>query len=200
MRAVLLGLAILLQVGCMKVSDMAAGAGEQLRDIGVLEHSEIRRSSGWRLQPDSLIYIAQSHFAPKGEAWPRPNVVAEEAFAGFVEYFPLVRGAPAPLGLDEALAQARAEGAHYLLYTRFAAMDDRVGTLDELNDQRDVSRLGLDSGVIQLMLLETGTRYLVDTARIRTRGGLLFLFDAHPQDLLRPPLRSYARQLLGVGR
>lgn len=193
-------LALLLLTGCMKVSDLAEGSRYHLRDAGILDHSETRRSSSWRLQADSFIYIAQGHFVPPGRAYPRPNVVAEEAFNGFVEYFPLVRRASGPLGLDEALEEATSQGAHYLLYTRFAAADDRIGTLEEWDDQRALDRLGVDTGVIQLMLIETGTRYLVDTARIRSRGGLLSLYDARPEELLGPPLQDYAQRLLGLAR
>ena len=184
--------------GCMKVSDMADGVGYQFRDAGVLDHSRTYRVSNWHLQPDSFIYIGQAPFVPPGKAYPRPNVVAEEAFSGFIQYFPLVRRAPAPVGLEEAMAQARTAGANYLLYARFAAADDRIGTTDEWQDQEALDRLGVDHSVVQLMLIETNTRYLVDTAQIRSRGGLLTLYDAKPEDLLAAPLRDYARRLLGV--
>jgi hypothetical protein len=200
MKIVSLIVALLALSGCMQVSDMAEGARYQLSDAGVLDHSETVRSASWRLQPDSFIYIAQGHFVPPGNAYPRPNVVAEEAFKGFVEYFPLVRRAAEPAGLEEALNQARAAGAHYLLYTRFAAADDRIGSFDEFDEQRALDRLGVDTGVVQLMLIETGNRYLVDTATIRSRGGLLNIYDATPQVLLGPPLRDYARRLTGLSR
>lgn len=198
MRSLLWGLGLLMLSGCMKTSDLADSALYQLRDVGVLDHSQTRRASPWRLQADSFIYIAQGHFVPPGGAYPRPNVVAEEAFKGFVEYFPMVRRAKAPLGLDEAMAQAQAAGAHYLLYSRFAYADDRIGTVEEWEDQEALDRLGVDSGVIQLMLIETNTRYLVDTARIRSRGGFLTLYDEKPEDLIAPALRDYARRLLGM--
>lgn len=198
MRSLLLMLGVLLLGGCMKASDLADEAIYQLRDVGVLDHSQTRRASPWRLQADSFIYIAQGHFAPPGDAYPRPNVVAEEAYKGFIEYFPMVRRAKAPLGLEEALGQAREVGAHYLLYNRFAYADDRIGTVEEWEDQEALDRLGTDRGVIQLMLIETNTRYLVDTARIRSRGGLLTLYDAKPEDLIGPPLHDYARRLLGL--
>lgn len=200
MRSIVLGLLILGLSGCMSVSDMAEATRVQMSDAGLLDHGEIRRSGGWRLQPDSFIFIAQSQFAPPGSRYPRPNVVAEEAFSGFVEYFPMVRRAPAPIGLEEALSGARDAGAHYLLYTRFASADDRIGTWDEWVDQEAVDRLGTDRGVVQLMLIETSTRHLIDTARIRSRGGLLTLYDKRPEDILGPPLREYARRLLGLGR
>jgi len=200
MRSLSVALLILALTGCMKVSDMAEGTRHHLRDAGILDHSEMRRSASWRLQQDSFIYIAQAHFVPPGDAYPRPNVVAEEAFNGFVEYFPLVRRAAEPAGLEEALGQAAEAGAHYLLYTRFAAADDRVGNLAEWNEQRSLDRLGVDSSVVQLMLIETGTRYLVDTARIRSRSGLLNIRDAKPQTLLGPPLEDYAQRLLGLSR
>ncbi|MHB0763254.1 DUF4823 domain-containing protein [Stutzerimonas sp. NM35] len=200
MRLLSVVLVMLALGGCMKVSDMAEGTRYHLRDAGILDHSETRRSASWRLQPDSFIYIAQGHFVPPGDVYPRPNVVAEEAFKGFVEYFPMVRRSAQPLGFEEAMAQTAAVGAHYLLYMRFAAADDRIGSFDELNDQRALDRLGVDSSVVQLMLVETGTRYLVDTARIRSRGGLLGLYDHQPEELLGPPLRDYARRLLGIAR
>ncbi|WP_339906012.1 DUF4823 domain-containing protein [Pseudomonas guineae] len=200
MRSLLLIVGVLLLGGCMKVSDLADRSIYQLRDVGVLDHSQTRRASSWRLQADSFIYIAQGHFVPPGGAYPRPNVVAEEAYKGFIEYFPMVRRAKAPLGLEESLAEAREAGAHYLLYSRFAYADDRIGTIEEWEDQEAVDRLGTDRGVIQLMLIETNTRYLVDTARIRGRGGLLTLYDAKPEDLIGPALQDYARRLLGLGR
>ncbi|MDX1297496.1 MAG: DUF4823 domain-containing protein [Pseudomonas sp.] len=199
MRSLLLFVGVLLLSGCMKVSDIADGAIYQLRDVGVLDHSQTRRASPWRLQADSFIYIAQGHFVPPGGAYPRPNVVAEEAYKGFVEYFPMVRRAKSPLGLEESLAEARAAGAHYLLYSRFAFADDRIGTVEEWEDQEALDRLGTDRGVIQLMLIETNTRYLVDTARIRSRGGFMTLYDAKPEDMIGPALQDYARRLLGLG-
>lgn len=200
MRLLSVVLAMLALNGCMNVSDMAEGTRYHLRDAGMLDHSETRRAASWRLQPDSFIYIAQGHFAPPGNGYPKPNVVAEEAFKGFVEYFPMVRRAREPLGLEEAMNQAASAGAHYLLYARFASADDRIGSFDELNDQRALDRLGVDTSVIQLMLVETGTRYLVDTARIRSRGGLLGLYDNKPDELLGPPLQDYAKRLLGHAR
>lgn len=198
MRSLILLLALFALGGCMKVSDMAAGTEYHLRDAGVLDRSETRRSASWRLQADSFIFISQAHYVPPGDARPRPNVVAEEAFKSFVEYFPLVRRASKPQGLDEAMNEARVAGAHYLLYTRFADADDRIGTVEEWEDQEAVDRLGVDSGVIQLMLIETSTRYLVDTARIRNHGGFLTFYDNQPADQLRAPFEQYARTLLGV--
>lgn len=198
MRSLILLLALFSLTSCMKVSDMAAGTEYHLRDAGVLEHSDTRRANTWRLQADSFVFIAQSHFVPPGSAYPRPNVVAEEAFNAFVEYFPLVRRSPKPQGLEEAMNEARSAGAHYLLYTRFAGADDRIGTVVEWEDQEALDRLGIDTGVIQLMLIETNTRYLVDTAQIRNRGGFLTFYDNQPEDMLRRPFEQYARSLLGV--
>jgi hypothetical protein len=200
MRNLLLVLALAALGGCMSVSDMGVVAHDQLSDAGVLDHSDTKRSTNFRLQPDSFIFIAQGPFVPPGGAYPRPNVVAEEAFNGFIQYFPMVRRARAAEGLDDAMNEARDAGAHYLLYTRFANADDRIGTTDEWQDQEAVDRLGVDHAVIQVMVIETSTRYLIDTATIRLRGGLLTLHDNKPQDLLGPPLTDYARRLLGVER
>ena len=106
--------------------------------------------------------------------------------------------AQGPLGLEEAIAQARSVGADYVLYTRFARTDDRIGNGDEWYDEQAVDRLGWDTGVVQMMLIETNTRYLIDTARIKSRGGLLTFHDNTPEDLLGAPMREYARSLLGM--
>ncbi|WP_409281304.1 DUF4823 domain-containing protein [Pseudomonas defluvii] len=198
MRSLVVLLALTALSGCMNVSDMGEGARYHLSDAGLLDHSETRRSMSLRLQPDSFIYIGQGAFVPPGGAYPRPNVVAEEAFKGFIEYFPMVRRAQGPLGLEDALNEARSLGAHYLLYARFAKADDRIGNGDEWYDQQAVDRLGIDTGVIQLMLIETNTRYLIDTVRIKSRGGLLTFHDNKPEDLLAQPLEDYARSLLGM--
>ena len=198
MRSLFLLLTVLTLGGCMNVSDMGEGVRYHMSDAGLLDHSDSRRVNNLRIQPDSFIYIAQGAFAPPGSAYPRPNVVAEEAFNGFIEYFPMVRRARVPEGLDQAMGEARAAGAHYLLYTRFAKADNRIGNTDEWLDEEAVDRLGVDTSVIQIMLIETSTQYLIDTARIKSRGGLLTLHDKQPQDLIAAPLREYARSLLGM--
>lgn len=200
MRSLVMLLALMALGGCMNVSDMGEGVRYHMSDAGLLDHSETRRSLSVRLQPDSFIFIGQGVFVPPGSAYPRPNVVAEEAFKGFVEYFPLVRRAEGPLGLEDALVQARGVGAHYLLYARFAKADNRIGNGDEWYDEQAVDRLGVDTGSIQLMLIETSTRYLIDTVSIRSRGGLLTFHDNQPQDLIAAPLEDYARSLLGMSR
>ena len=200
MRSLVLLLALMALGGCMNVSDMGEGARYHMSDAGLLDHSDTQRSMSLRLQPDSFIFIAQGAFVPPGGAYPRPNVVAEEAFKGFIEYFPLVRRAQGPIGLEEALNEARSVGAHYLLYTRFAKADNRIGNGDEWYDEQAVDRLGVDTGVVQMMLIETSTRYLIDTTRIRSRGGLLTFHDNKPEDLLGPPLENFARSLLGMSR
>lgn len=198
MRNLMLSLLLLSLSACMQVSDMADGVHSQMADAGFLDHSHTARVNNWHLQADSFIYIAQGPFVPPGNAYPRPNVVAEEAFKGFIEYFPLVRRAAAPVALEAAMAQAQSAGANYLLYTRFAAADDRIGTTDEWQDQEALDRLGVDHAAVQMMLIEVNTRYLVDTAKIRSRGGFLTFYDEKPEDLLGPPLNDYARRLLGV--
>jgi len=198
MRSLVLVLASLALSGCMTVSDMAEGTRYQMSDAGLLDHSDTRRTNSIRIQPDSFVFIAQGAFTPPGSAYPRPNVVAEEAFNGFVEYFPMVRRAQAPEGLEQAMSEARSAGAHYLLHTPFAKADDRIRNAHEWADHQAAHRLGIDSGVIQIMLIETSTQYLIDTARIRSRGGLLTFHDNKPEDLIARPLPQYARSLLGM--
>ncbi len=196
MRYLMLILAFAALGGCMNPSDLADGTDYYLRDSGFLDHSQTRRTSNWRLQQDSFIYIAQGPFVPPGHPYARPNVVAEEAFKGFVQYFPLVRRAKSPLGLEGAMQEARAAGANYLLYTRFARGEDNAGTYEQYEDTDNA--VGRDRSVIQVMLIETDNRYLVDSATIRSRGGFLTFYDASPEDLIGRPLEDYARSLLGV--
>lgn len=199
MRQLLLILLAVTLASCMKVSDLTAETEYQMRDAGLLNHSEIKRANNWRLQADSYIYISQGLFIPLGHASARPNVVAEETFNAFVEYFPRLSLAPLPMGFEEALQAARNSGAHYLLYTRFAQGNDRIGNWDEFKARKDSgARLGVDRGAIHLMLVEVGNGYLVDTANIRNRGGFLTFHNKKPEDLIRPPLRNYARRLLGL--
>ena len=126
MRSLVVLLAVLSLGGCT-VSDMGETVHYHMSDAGLLDHSDTQRAMSLRLQPDSFIFIGQGPFAPPGGDYPPANVVADVAFKEFVEYFPLVRKARAPLGLEAALSEARDAGAHYVLYTRFAKADDRIG-------------------------------------------------------------------------
>lgn len=189
--ALLLGLMVI--AGCMKPSDMRQGARYYLDDAGLTNNYRINRSATWTLQSDSSLYIAQGHFVPAGHPYSRPNVVAEEAFAAAVQVFPLVQRAHQPAGLDEALDQAFSSRSDYLLYTRFANAEgaDASKTQDQRND------VGVDKAVLQLILMETSTRRVVDFVTIETKGGFLQFFKAKPSTLLRPPLEDYTRRLLG---
>lgn len=199
MRQLLLIILAVTLVSCMKVSDLTAEAGYHMRDVGLLNHSEIKRKNNFRLQADSYIFISQGLFIPLGHPSADPNIVAEETYNAFVEYFPRLQRAARPLGFEEALQAARSIGAHYLLYTRFAQGNDRIGNWDEFKARKDSgARLGVDRGAIHLMLVEVGNGYLVDTANIRNRGGFLTFYNNKPEDLIRPPLRAYARRLLGL--
>ncbi|KHO66359.1 MULTISPECIES: DUF4823 domain-containing protein [Pseudomonas] len=193
-----IGLGVLLSLGgCMAVSDMVEATREQFADVGLLDHSQTQRGASRRLQADSFIYIAQDDYPASPDAV-RSNALADEAYRSFTEYFPQVRRAEAPLSLQQALVRAQSAGAHYLLFGRVAGEDDRIGTLIEWEDQQSLDRLGVDRGVVQLLLIETATRFPVDAARITTRGGLLTLYETRPQDLLGAPLRQYARSLRGL--
>ena len=99
--------------------------------------------------------------------------------------------------VDAPVALAQARKADELL-AQGQDLGPLHGNADEWADQEALDRLGVDSGVIQIMLIETSTQYLIDTARIRSRGGLLTFHDNKPEDLLGPPLRQYARSLLGM--
>ena len=184
---------------CMNVSDLTAGAEYHLRDVGLLNHSEIKRTNNWRLQADSSVYISQDYFIPLGYPSAEKTMVSDEAFSAFIEYFPHVRRAQVPMGYAESLQAARQAGSHYLLYMRFAQGNDRIGNWDEFKAREDSqARIGVDRGAIHLMLVEAGSGYLVDMANIRNRGGFLTFHNNKPEDLIRPPLRDYARRLLGL--
>lgn len=198
MRWIVLVLPVVLLAACMKPSDMQKEARYYLGDTGVMNHYQIHRSANRRLQSDSRLYIAQGHFAPVGHSYARPNVVAEEAFAAAVQVFPLVRRAEQPAGLDEALAAARLQGAHYLLYARFAKAREGVSTAEQWEASGSWRDVGIDRAVLQLILMETSTEHVVDFVTIETRGGFMQFYKANAEDLLRPPLEDYTRRLLGL--
>jgi hypothetical protein len=197
MRWIGLVLCLLLAAGCMKPSDMTQQARYYMGDAGLMDHYKITRSGNWRIQSDSQLYIAQGHFVPVGHAYSRPNVVAEEAFAAAVQVFPMVRRAEQPLGLEQALDQARAQRSDYLLYSRFASARDGASTMAEWEETRRFGDLGIDRAVLQLVLMETSSRRVVDFVVIESKGGFLQFYKASPEDLLRRPLEDYTRRLLG---
>lgn len=193
-RAVLVLLAALLLAACTP-SQMREEGRFYLSDAGLLDNYQIKRSGNWRLQADSRLYIAQSHFDPVGYTQARPNLLAEEAFAAAVEVFPMVRRAEHPLGLDEALARTRQQGLDYLLYTRFAS-GQASGGADRQNAATQ-GHVGRDRVVLQMLLMEASTERVVDFTTIENRTGFLNFSKSRPEDLIREPMQAYTRQLLG---
>lgn len=185
----LLALAITLS-GCMRGSDLAAGANRQLSDVGLLQNSRLERQGNWRLQADSALLIAQSYYVPNGQGLP-DNRLAEITFKGFVEYFPWLRRAIVPLDLQSALEEARRQQAHYLLYVRFASSGPALG-------EQPKAGSGVERSVVQLMLIEVGNGHLVDSVRISNRKGWFSADDTTLETQLSAPLREYAGRLLGL--
>lgn len=183
-----------LSLGACTPSQMRDEGHFYLSDAGLLENYQIQRSGNWRLQADSRLYIAQSHYDPVGYTDARPNILAEEAFAAAVQVFPMVRRAEQPLGLEEALTRARYEGMDYVLYTRFASA--RSSTRANRPEPPKGS-IGRDQVVLQMLLMEVGTERLADFVTIENRTGFLNLSKSRPEDLLREPMQAYTRQLLG---
>lgn len=189
----LMFLFLLLLIACTP-SQMRDEGRYYLSDAGLLESYQIQRSGNWRLQADSRLYIAQSHYNPVGYAHARPNVIAEEAFAAAVQVFPMVRRAAQPMGLEETLTQARDEGMDYVLYTRFASAQSSTRAARAEPPEGSVGR---DRVVLQMLLMEAATERLVDFVTVENRTGFLNFSKSRPEDLLREPMRAYTRQLLG---
>ena len=194
LHSVLALLTALTLVACTP-SQMREEGRYYMSDAGLLDSYQIQRSGNWRLQADSRLYIAQSHFVPVGHGHARPNILAEEAFAAAVQVFPMVRRAEQPLGLEQALTASRQEGMDYLLYTRFASAQ-ASGKSDKSKPDTE-GRVGRDHVVLQMLLMEAGTERLVDFVTIENRTGFLNFGKSRPEDLLREPMQAYTRQLLG---
>lgn len=193
LSAVLMLVAVLSLYACTP-SQIQQEGRYYMSDAGLLDNYSIQRSGNWRLQADSRLYIAQSHYDPVGYAHARPNLLAEETFAAAVQVFALVRRAEQPLGLEEALTRARQHGMDYVLYTRFASAQSSTGA--DRPEPADGS-VGRDRVVLQLLLMEAGTERLVDFVTIENRTGFLNFSKSRPEDLLREPMQAYTRQLLG---
>jgi preprotein translocase subunit Sec61beta len=134
MRSLVLLLAVLALGGCMNVSDMAEGTRYHMSDAGLLDHSDSRRVNNLRIQPDSFIYIAQGAFVPPGRLYPRPNVWPKKPSKALSNTSRWC----AALARRKAWIRPWAKPVPlrpYLLYTRFAKADDRIGNSDEWLDQ-----------------------------------------------------------------
>ena len=145
-------LALAVLVGGCTPSQMKEEGRFYLSDAGLLDRYQITRSGNFRLQADSRLYIAQSHFVPVGHSYARPNILAEEGLAAAVQVFPMVRRAEQPLGLEEALIRARQQGLDYVLYTRFASARSSAGA-QQTPEQASEGDVGRDEVVLQLILL-----------------------------------------------
>src|SRR5690606_19829974 len=197
LRVVMVGLAGLLLGGCMP-SQMVEEGRYYLGDAGLLDNYRFQRGGNWRLQADSRLYIAQSHFVPVGHTGARPNILAEEAFAAAVQVFPQVRRAEQPLGLDEALGKARQQGMDYLLYTRFASARASGEGATEWPAEEEAG-VGREHVIVQLLLSAASAWRPVHLTTLESRPGFADFGRSRPQDPLRDAMQPYSRQLVGSG-
>ena len=114
--------------------------------MSVLDHSQTRRARP--LAPASgLVHLhCSGPLCAAGRRYPRPNVVAEEAYKGFVEYS--LMGAPSRRWGLKRRWPRRARGWCPLsaVPAVFAFADDRIGTVEEWEDQEALDRWGTDRG------------------------------------------------------
>ncbi|MEQ8832223.1 MAG: DUF4823 domain-containing protein [Alphaproteobacteria bacterium] len=88
---------------------------------------------------------------------------------------------------DEALIMAREKGFRYLILPKIVHWEDRATAWSGLPDRATV--------LITVLDVETGDT--LDTATIDGRSAIMTLISETPQDLLREPIKQYARQVTG---
>jgi len=163
MRQLLLVVLAVMLASCMKVSDLTAETEYHLRDIGLLNYTELKRANTWRLQDDSYIYISQGHFVPLGHPSAQPNIVAQESFNAFIEYFPRLSRSPTPLGYEEALSAwllaYQLSGRTALLYN-LAQAYSRLGMLEEEKATLEAFLSDTDEGAVNETLTQSATERL----------------------------------------
>lgn len=169
---------------CMKFSDLVDGVDYYLCDVGVFDYSVSQCSNNWWIQVDFFIYIGQGLFVLLGYWYVWLNVVVEQVFEGFVEYFLLVCCVKVLFGLDDVMCEVCVVGVYYLLYCCFVWGDNRIGNWEEWEDEEEFGWVGCDCSVIQVMLIEISICFLVDSVIICSCGGFLMFYDVILEDLL----------------
>jgi uncharacterized protein YceK len=89
---------------------------------------------------------------------------------------------------EAALAEARERAARYLILPNIVHWEDRATAWSGLPDRATV--------LLTLFDVETGA--VLDTATIDGRSAIMTLLSETPQDLLREPIKQYARQVSGA--
>ncbi len=87
-----------------------------------------------------------------------------------------------------ALAEARERGARYLILPNILHWEDRATAWSGLPDR----------ATVLLTVIEVETGAVLDTATIDGRSAIVTFLSETPQDLLREPIKQYARQVSGA--
>ncbi|MBO6862145.1 MAG: DUF4823 domain-containing protein [Alphaproteobacteria bacterium] len=88
---------------------------------------------------------------------------------------------------DEALAAAREEGVTYLILPKIVHWEDRATAWSGIPDR----------ATVLITVIDVAEGKTLDTATIDGRSAIMTLLSESPQDLLREPIRQYARQIAG---
>jgi len=141
-----------------------------------------------RMDPSVTAYVSVPPDAALGKTHYRGSglMVATAVATAFGHHMRQVDVASGPQTYDAALEAARQSGAAYLIAPDILIWEDRSG---HWSGRTDWAR-------IEISVVEVATGDVIETAVVGATSGFSAMFrDAHPQDLLKKPVRSYVDSL-----
>ena len=184
MRLCVLTILVLLGTSCSlaKTKHLYGAVGW----TGLIDHHELKRSSGWAIDPNVDIYIAIS---PEGIMDEILHVQLTEIFQ---RYYPKSLSATYRESLQQSLISARLAGMDYLVYARVRNRLDRNGFGKWTRDEILFSELNRAQLNMDIYIYAAINEQLVDFIQIDAKGGLR---TGHGNDLMWEPLDLYLREL-----
>lgn len=197
MKKLIFTLLPVLLISCSALERAYYDSFQVFESAGLISKQSVRRSGQWVLSANSSFYVAVN--PELAEISPELAMELSSMLKLSVDgRFAQSRAATEAESVDLAVANAQLRGIDYILYPRVLVWDDNISTwthlgqtLRDKNTQQIITSFGLDKVSLQLMIMESSTRRLVDLARLDAEGGLLTLYEDKPSWLIKPAVDDY---------
>lgn len=196
--------AIVLLLSACTTQYTAKRANEFYEGSGMGATHKISRTQNWVLNSSSQIYLA----APRTSAGLNSQQQAiqqqltQNLGRNLEQHFAEVKLGHSGLSFEAALEEARSNHSAYLIYPRLLGLQDRMSSVEEIDDEfyDDEKTLGFDRLALQLQIYNALTGEFLDRVNIESRSGWLAIYSNSPTELMHSAFKQVSSALSGQTR